>query len=77
MKTIPEIEKALKEVNDDRKELEDELSRRMRAIMQAEINFIKLEFGRVPRSIDVEFMNTSTIGEASDHYIMQDVKVRI
>lgn len=77
MKTIPEIEKALKEAGDYRKELEDELSRRMRSIIQGEIEFIKIEFGRVPKSIDVNFINTSIIGKESDNYIMRDVKVRI
>lgn len=77
MKTIPEIKKLLEIARSEEKELESELSRRMYSVIHEEIKNIKLEFGAYPSNIDVEFMNTSVIGEESDHYIMQNVYVKI
>jgi len=77
MKTITEIKNELYQIRLDKKELEDELSRRMRAIIVEEIRMISLEFGASPKSINVEFVNTSTIFQPIDHYILQEVSVEI
>jgi len=77
MITIPEIYDSLNQINLEKRKLEDELSRRMKAIIVEEIRMINLEFGASPKSINVEFVNVSAIRQHSDHYMLQEVIVKI
>lgn len=77
LKLIPEIKEELGNAKFKKEAIEKLLSDRMRTVISKEIESIKEIYGASPSSIDVEFINTSSIGHYSDHYIMQQVNVRI
>lgn len=77
LKLIPEIKEELSNAKFKKAEFEKLLSGRMRTVISKEIESVKETYGASPSSINIEFINTSAIGEISDHYIMQEVRVKI
>ena len=57
--------------------LEKELSNRISQVIEKELNAIKEEYGENPKSINIEMINTRTIENKYDHWILQIVEVKI
>jgi len=82
MNNIIEIRNAIYIANSDKKKLEDELSKRLRFVIEAELNEIKKQFGSMPKKISVEMINSQiinhqTVDSDNDNFILELVEVKI
>lgn len=77
MVTIPEINDQLNKINLEKRRIEDVLSSRMTTIIEKEIQSINEEYGASPKSIEVEFINSRSVGSFCDTYILREVRVKI